>query len=378
MLRISGEGEAFLSTDRSKPLERFADRSGNPCAAERAGRRPSATNSPVLLRADQPEFPISPEAVWGRRAPWVVEIGFGDGRFTAELARERPDWNLLAIDISAGSLSRAIGRLVAHGITNVRLFHGPADFALRQLVPPGSLARIYVNFPDPWPKARHEENRLLRADFLTKVATRLAPDGELWLTTDHDEYCTFALAEAKATGLYAVEEREPPAALLSTKYALKWKDSGRTFHHAVFTKTAEASEPWPVLPRPAMPHALMEGALPELTRFDKQVLKIDGGSVVLLEALVRLDGSGYVFLAHVEEHGIVQQVLLEARPTSHGLHVGLANFAAPIATDGVQAAVGWLVAWLEAQGLRTLQRWYRSVPASDVASRLSHSPAPRE
>lgn len=291
----------------------------------------------------------------------MVEIGFGDGRFTAALARERPDWNLLAIDISAGSVARAISRLVAARIGNVRLFHGQAEFALRQLVAPGALTRVYVNFPDPWPKERHAGNRLLSAQFLARLATRLALGGELWLTTDHDEYWAFALGEARASGLYSIAEREPPAALLATKYALKWKHGGRTFHHAAFTKVAEPREPWPALSRSPMPHALMEGELGELASFEKQVLAIDGGSVVLLDALRPIDGRGLMFLAHVEEHGIVQQVLLEARPTPRGLHVGLANFAAPIATDGVQAAVAWLVAWLEGRGLRTLQRWYRPV-----------------
>jgi tRNA (guanine-N7-)-methyltransferase len=323
----------------------------------------------VLLRADHPDLPISPRAVFGRDGPLVVEIGFGDGRFTEALAREQPDWNLLGVDISAGSLSRAIGRLVAARVEHVRLFHGTAEFALRRLVPPNSLARIYVNFPDPWPKVRHEENRLLCAPFFRRAATRLARSGELLLTTDHDEYWRFARDEARRSGLYTIEEREPPRSHLATKYALKWKDTGRTFHHAVFTKIAEAPEPWPVPPSDPMPHALMEGELPELSHFEKHVLKIDGGSVVVLDALRPLDGRGYVFMAHVEEHDIVQQVLLEARPTARGLHVGLANFAAPIATDGVQAAVAWLVGWLESQGLRTRQRWYREVASSTAAPR---------
>ncbi|MCK6570191.1 tRNA (guanine-N7)-methyltransferase [Myxococcota bacterium] len=315
----------------------------------------------MLLRPDHPEQPLDPRAVWGRSGPWIVEIGFGDGRFTAELAREHPDWNVLAIDVSAGSLARAIGRLVAARISNVRLFHGPAEFALRQLVPAAGLRRVYVNFPDPWPKERHVGNRLLRAEFLAQLATRLEPRGEIWLTTDHDEYWDFALAAARETGLYSIDERDAPPEVLATKYALKWKDAGRAYHHAVFTKTAEAREPWPVFERVPMPHALMEGELAELVDFEKEVLTIDGGSVVLLDVLRPLDGRGFVWLAHVEEHGIVQQVLLEARPTPRGWHVGLANFAAPIATDGVQAAVGWLVAWLEARGLRVRQRWYRSV-----------------
>ncbi|MCE9595333.1 MAG: tRNA (guanine-N7)-methyltransferase [Planctomycetes bacterium] len=312
---------------------------------------------------------MSPTAVFGRSGPLVVEIGFGDGRFTETLALERPDWNLLGIDISAGALSRAIGRLVAARVRNVRLFHGTAEFALRQLVPPDSVARIYVNFPDPWPKARHEEHRLLRAEFFRRVATRLGPNGELCLTTDHDEYWTFALGEARASGLYSIDEREPPLTHLATKYALKWKFIGRNFRHAVFTKIAEAPEPWPRLPSDPMPHALMDGELPELTSFEKQVLKIEGGSVVVLDVLRPLEGRGYVFMVHVEEHDIVQQVLLEARPTPRGLHVGLANFAAPIATDGVQAAVSWLVAWLEARGLRTRQRWYREIASSSAPQR---------
>jgi len=311
----------------------------------------------LLLRPGTLNFPLSPAEVWGREGELVLEVGHGDGRFTAEIAHRHPGWNILGVEVSAASVARALKRMRREGVTSVRLYHGEAAFALRNLVAPRSLSRVYVNFPDPWPKAKHEENRLLQRSFFRRLSTRLAEGGALLLTTDHEEYWRFAQAEARASGLFAVETPPPPEHHLQTKYALKWKEQGRGFYHAVFTKTGEDPQPWPVLERFEMAHALMSGTLPELTSFDKQIIRFDGGTAVLLEAARDL-GGGYFFLTHVEEEDLTQDVLLEARPSARGLYVGISRFGAPLVTKGVQQAVAWLVGWLEGQGLETVQRSY--------------------
>ena len=108
-----------------------------------------------------------------------------------------------------------------------------------------------------------------------------------------------------------------------------------------------------------MPHALMSGSLPELKHFEKTVVRFEGGTAVLHEAARALGApGGYYFHTHIEEEDLIQDVLLEARPSAHGLYVGISRFGAPLSTAGVRAAVEWLVGWLEGQGLMLEQRSY--------------------
>lgn len=111
-----------------------------------------------------------------------------------------------------------------------------------------------------------------------------------------------------------------------------------------------------------MSHALLSGELPRIEKFEKTVIRFDGGAAILREASLSLptanENPGYFFHCHVEEEDLIQDVLLEARPSAHGLYVGLARFGAPLSTPGIRAAVEWLVGWLEGQGLRVVQRSY--------------------
>jgi tRNA (guanine-N7-)-methyltransferase len=287
----------------------------------------------------------------------ILEIGFGDGRFTVGLAQRNPQAQILAVEISVGSVLRALKRFKREGLQNVRVYHGEARFALRNLVQPQSLSRVYVNFPDPWPKARHEDNRLLQTGFFRRLSTRLQGGGALYLTTDHQEYWQFAQEQGQASGLFRVETAPPPPETLVTKYALKWKEQNRSFYHAIFSKQGQA-EPWTPLEVYPMPHALLQGQLPQIQAFDKQIIPFTGGTAVILEAQCSLDHSGYTFLTHLEEEDLVQQVLIEARPSDKGVFVGLSSFGAPLPTAGVKAAVGWLAEWLEGQGLKVVQKSY--------------------
>jgi tRNA (guanine-N7-)-methyltransferase len=308
------------------------------------------------------------EAVFGREAPLLVEVGFGDGRFIVDFAREEPRWNVLGIESSAGSLERAMRRLKREGVRGARIVHGDAPFVLKQLTAPSSIARLVFNFPDPWPKSKHSQHRLLSRTSFERFATRLVERGEIRLTTDDENYAKAADVEALATGLFEIEHREPPSVHLGTKYAQKWLRVGRKFHHTVFTKIAEAPTPWPVLEKPDMPHALMSGTLPALANFERRVLKRGEVSVAYVDAFRTFDGNAWLLLAHIDEPDLVQQILIEARPSERGLHVGLGSFGQPIATVGVHTAIDGAIEWLESFGLRVEKRWYR---AKDSKSRDS-------
>ncbi len=283
----------------------------------------------------------------------VLEVGFGDGRFTAELAKAHPEWLILGAEVSAASVQRAYRRLRREGIANVRLYHGQGLFALRNLVPPGSLKRVIVNFPDPWPKKRHQRKRLLQEGFFRRLSTRLMEGGDLLLTTDHEAYFRFALEEAKRSGLYRVEVKEPPEAHLRTKYALKWKEAGRTFFHAVFTKVAEDPTPWPPIRRYEVAHALLRGELPKELTLAKAPVAIPGGVAVFLE--VARGEEGFYVLTHVEEEDLTQDLLLEVRRSARGLYAGVSRFGSPLITEGVKEAVRALVRELGRVGLEVVQ-----------------------
>jgi tRNA (guanine-N7-)-methyltransferase len=223
---------------------------------------------------------------------------------------------------------------------------------VRNLAAPRSLHRVYVNFPDPWPKQRHRARRLLQAPFFRLLSTRLEDGGELLLTTDHRAYLQEALAAARSTGLFEAGVLPPPQATLGTKYARKWRGQERDIHHAVFRKRAEAAEPFPptVEIHPAMHHVHLAGDLPDLASFEKQVHAFHGGHVILLEAYRSVAGEGLLFVARIEEEDLTQEVLVEARPSGKepgGLLVGVKLFNQPLATRGTREAVLRVAAWLK-------------------------------
>jgi tRNA (guanine-N7-)-methyltransferase len=308
----------------------------------------------VLVRpALLPHLPPSPKALFGREGPLAVEVGFGDGRFTALYAKAHPERLVLGAEVSAGSVQRALRRLKREGIGNARLYLGEGAFALRNLVPERSVLEVIVNFPDPWPKKRHQEKRLLREGFFRHLSTRLTAGGRLLLTTDHEEYFRFAIEEAERTGLYRIETAPPPEAHLLTKYALKWREMGRAFFHAVFTKVAEDPIPWPPIRRYPMAHALLKGTLPETLSLPKATVRFPQGVAVFLE--VAKAEKGFYVLTHVEEEDLTQDLLLEVRKSARGLYAGVSRFGHPLITEGVKEAVKALVRALEAMGLEVVQ-----------------------
>ena len=313
---------------------------------------------PEYTRPGEFRFPDSLATLYPQNphGPWHLEVGFGDGRFWAAQAALEEGANYLGVEISGVSVQKALARYRALGLEQVRVARLAAEFVVRNVVPPASLTRVYVNFPDPWPKARHEEARLLRPGFLELLSTRLVDGGELWLTTDHPEYFQFALESAAATGLYGVTQPEPPDAALHTKYALKWRSQGLPVFHARFRPTARSPEAFPPLERSeTMPHAILRGPLPT-EALPKIVERTGDGTVILLESYARPDR--LVVLARVEERDFIQEVLLSAsKRDNEEVVVGLESFGSPLITPGVKAAVGVLTDRLS-HSLEVVKRSY--------------------
>ena len=128
------------------------------------------------------------EQTFGRRAPVILEIGFGMGETTARIAAGMPDKDFIGVEVHTpgiGSLLKLIGE---NELGNVRIIQHDAVEVVTHMLAPASLAGIHIFFPDPWHKARHHKRRLIQSPFVELLATRLAPGGYLHCATDWENY----------------------------------------------------------------------------------------------------------------------------------------------------------------------------------------------
>ena len=128
------------------------------------------------------------DAVFGRRAKRVLEIGFGNGEALRFAAQHDPDRDLIGIEVHAPGVGRLLNALAADGSDHVRVYHHDAVEVLTHEIADGSLDEVRIYFPDPWHKKRHHKRRLLQPAFATLLVRKLAHDGRLHLATDWQDY----------------------------------------------------------------------------------------------------------------------------------------------------------------------------------------------
>jgi tRNA (guanine-N7-)-methyltransferase len=153
----------------------------------RAQRRACEQILPRLAIAYRPAS-LDLEASFGRRAPTVLEIGFGMGETTAAIALARPDVNFLAVEVFAAGVGALARRADELKLANIRIIQHDAVEVVRDMIGADALAGVHVFFPDPWPKARHHKRRLIAPTFVALLASRIAPGGYLHCATDWHHY----------------------------------------------------------------------------------------------------------------------------------------------------------------------------------------------
>ncbi len=128
------------------------------------------------------------EADIDRNKPVVMEIGFGNGDFLVYLAEKHPDWTLIGVEIYLPGVAKAVGRLEDAGvIERVRITQLPAQYVLEHQVSEAQLDGVFINHPDPWPKARHHKRRIIQKDFALLLVSRLKVGGFIKLASDIPE-----------------------------------------------------------------------------------------------------------------------------------------------------------------------------------------------
>jgi tRNA (guanine-N7-)-methyltransferase len=173
------------------PIRTFKPRRGRITARQSLALEIS---SPYLL---VPDGPLDLESLFDGR-PVIVEIGFGTGITTAAMAKAEPAIGLLAIDVHTPGVGDLVARIHEEAIPNLLVIEGDAIQVLSTSIAPDSLVGIRSFFPDPWPKVRHHKRRLVQAERVQLIASRVAPGGTWDLATDWLPYAEH-IAEFMAT-----------------------------------------------------------------------------------------------------------------------------------------------------------------------------------
>lgn len=125
---------------------------------------------------------------FGRAAPTILEIGFGMGRTTAEIAQAHPQNNYLGVEVHTPGVGSLLKEIEDRGLGNTRIIQHDAVEVLTHMLADGSLAGINIYFPDPWPKKRHHKRRLIQPGFVALLARKLAHGAYLHCATDWEDY----------------------------------------------------------------------------------------------------------------------------------------------------------------------------------------------
>ena len=174
-------------------------------------------------KVEIPEGPFNPlDLMPGARAVWL-EIGFGGGEHMAGQAERSPDTLIIGVEPFLNGVASALRHVEERGLENVRIHQGDAREVAGRL-PDGCLDRVFVLFPDPWPKSRHHKRRIIQSEFLVELARLLKAGGGLRFATDWAEYAVWTRERVTASGLFKGplgDPALPPPDHLTTRYEEK-------------------------------------------------------------------------------------------------------------------------------------------------------------
>ena len=180
---------------------------------------------------------LKPKEIFERTAPVVLEIGSGMGETTAEIARQNPAIDFIAIEVHGPGVGGLLKKIDELGLKNLRVIRHDAVEVLDKMIGDGSLAGLHLFFPDPWPKKRHHKRRLVQPPFAALAARKLAPSGYFHSATDWPEYAE--QMEAVFSGEPLMEKATQAKARPVTKFERRGIGLGHPVRDLLFLRRQE-------------------------------------------------------------------------------------------------------------------------------------------
>lgn len=192
-----------------------------------------------MTLADNPERnPIAPRDIFGDDRDIWLEVGFGGGEHMVHMAATYPKIGIIGCEPFINGVAMLLGKIREAGVSNVSVHPGDARDVM-DVLPDATIARSFLLYPDPWPKARHHRRRFVTPEHLLPLARIMRPGGEFRVATDIPDYVRQTLEEVPLVGFELVRETDKPwDDWISTRYEQKALREGRAPHYVTFRRQA--------------------------------------------------------------------------------------------------------------------------------------------
>jgi tRNA (guanine-N7-)-methyltransferase len=187
-----GEGSMMVEFKDGRPLRAIRS------FVLRTGRMTKGQEAAYELHWPQAGLAVADGALdisgcFGRKAPTVLEIGFGMGQSLVEMAAAAPDTDFIGVEVHKPGVGRLLMAMGEQQLSNLRVYCDDAVDVSTRCIADESLDRVQIYFPDPWHKKKHHKRRLVQADFVQRLRRKLKPGGVLHLATDWENYAEHML-----------------------------------------------------------------------------------------------------------------------------------------------------------------------------------------
>lgn len=184
-------------------------------------------------------LPLDLSGLFGGKELWL-EIGFGGGEHLVHQAAENPNVGIIGCEPYINGVAMLLGKIRQANVPNLRVHPGDAR-DLFDVLPDASVSKVFLNYPDPWPKKRHHRRRFVTPEHLEPLARVMKPGAELRVATDIEDYVRQTLEEVPRAGFIwtaecAADWKEPWSDWLSTRYEQKALREGRVPHYLTFLR----------------------------------------------------------------------------------------------------------------------------------------------
>lgn len=194
------------------------------------------TYSHLLLR--QEEIHSELQDIFPIQRPIIVDIGFGTGEGTIEIAKNHPENNYIGIEVYRPGIGRLLHKTGTAGLDNIRIIEGDAEEILKEGNILGeSIYGFHLFFPDPWPKKRHHKRRLIKDDFVQVLSNKLMENGYIYVVTDWKNYADQVYSVFENTPSLAKDEWSPDFSRPVTKFEKKGREKNHRIYEFYYRKT---------------------------------------------------------------------------------------------------------------------------------------------
>jgi tRNA (guanine-N7-)-methyltransferase len=189
-----------------------------------------------VTRAENPARGLVQLEPWRQARPLWLEIGFGGGEHLVHMAARNPDVALIGAEPFVNGIAMLLGKIRTAGVTNLRIHPGDVR-DLFEVLGPAAVSKVFLNYPDPWPKARHHRRRVVTQEYLLPLARITATGSEFRVATDIPDYVRQTLEEVPQAGFDLIHQGSDPwEDWLSTRYEQKALREGRPPHYLTFRR----------------------------------------------------------------------------------------------------------------------------------------------